>query len=328
MRRRKFIVLAGCAAAAWPLAASAQGADQKGLPVVAFLGLGSEEATRPNTEAFRSGLAALGYMEDRNIRVFYLFADGNVERFTEMTSGAVSRGASIIVTSSTTAIQAAHRAAPSIAIVSYASGDPVLMGWAQTMARPGGMITGLFLVASTIAKPLELLKEMRPQATRFGYLFNATNPGNAEFRRIVEEAATRLGIKVEIIEVKESSELAEAFRRMRSYGAQGGAVIADPLFSSNLPMISRLAREHRIPTVADGRDFAQHGGLLAQFVDYGVLARRSAWYVDQILKGTPAGDLPAEQTTEYKLIVNLKTALELGLTIPPSILARAEEVID
>src|SRR5262245_14809055 len=151
------------------------------------------------------------------------------------------------------------------------------------------MITGLFLVASSVAKPLELLKEMRPLATTFGYLFNATNPGNAEFRRIVEEAASQLGIKVDIIEVKELSELAEAFRRMQSYGAQGAAVIADPLFNSNLPMISRLAREHRIPTVGDG-DFAKHGGLLAQFVDYLVLARRSAWYVDQILKGTPPGD--------------------------------------
>jgi ABC-type uncharacterized transport system substrate-binding protein len=224
-----------------------------------------------------------------------------------------THGASIIVTASTTAIRAAHRAAPNVAIVSWGSGDPVLMGWAQTLARPAGMITGLFLVASTVAKPLELLKEMRPLATTFGYLFNATNPGNAEFRRIVEEAATRLGIKVDIIEVTELSELAEAFRRMQSYGAQGAAVIPDPLFNSNLPMISRLAREHRIPTVGDGRDFAKHGGLLAQSVNYLVLARRSAWYVDQILKGTPPGELPAEQTTEYKVIVNLKTAKELGL---------------
>jgi putative ABC transport system substrate-binding protein len=267
-------------------------------------------------------------MEGKNIRVLYRFADGNVERFTEMTAEVVSLGASIIVTSSTTAIRAAHRAAPNIAIVSWASGDPILMGWAQTLARPGGMITGLFLVASSVEKPLELLKEMRPLATTFGYLFNATNPGNAEFRRIVEEAAARLGIKVDVIEVKESPELAEAFRRMQSYGAQGVAVMADPLFGSNLPMISRLAREHRIPTVADGRDFAEQGGLLAQTVNYLGLARRSAWYVDQILKGTPAGDLPADQTTEYKLIVNLKTAKELGLTIPPSILTRADEVID
>jgi len=328
MNRRKFIVFAGGAAAAWPLATSAQGSDQKQVPVVAFLALGSEGALRPYTEAFRSGLATLGYMEGKNIRVLYRFADGNVERFTEMTAEVVSLGASIIVTSSTTAIRAAHRAAPNIAIVSWASGDPILMGWAQTLARPGGMITGLFLVASSVEKPLELLKEMRPLATTFGYLFNATNPGNAEFRRIVEEAAARLGIKVDVIEVKESPELAEAFRRMQSYGAQGVAVMADPLFGSNLPMISRLAREHRIPTVADGRDFAEQGGLLAQTVNYLGLARRSAWYVDQILKGTPAGDLPADQTTEYKLIVNLKTAKELGLTIPPSILTRADEVID
>jgi len=328
MNRRKFIAFAGGAAAAWSLATSVQGSDQKQVPGVAFLALGSEGALRPYAEAFRSGLAALGYMEGKSIRVFYRFADGNVERFTEMTAEVVSLGARIIVTSSTTAIRAAHRAAPNIAIVSWASGDPILMGWAQTLARPGGMITGLFLVASSVAKPLELLKEVRPLATTFGYLFNATNPGNAEFMTIIEEAAARLGIKVDVIEVKELPELAEAFRRMQSYGAQGVAVMADPLFNSNSPMISRLAREHRIPTVADARDFAEQGGLLAQTVNYVGLAKRSAWYVDQILKGTPAGDLPADQTTEYKLIVNLKTAKELGLTIPPSILARADEVID
>ena len=328
MRRREFIALVAGAAVARPLVAQAQATQRKGLPVIGFLHLGSERAIQPGIEAFQSGLTALGYVEGQNIRVIYRFADGKAEHLTELTTELTSSGAPIIVTIGTTAIRAVHQAAPNVPIVSWGSADPVMMGWAQSLARPGGMITGLFLVATTVAKPLELLKELRPQATVFGYLVNAANPGNPHFRRAIEDAAGALGIKVEILEVKQQSELAEAFRRMDSYGSLGVAILGDPLFVSTWPTIIQLARQHRVPTVFDTAAFVQQGGLFALSPNYHSLAKRAAWYVDQILKGTPAGDLPAEQATEYKLFVNLKTAKELGLTIPASLLARADEVIE
>jgi putative ABC transport system substrate-binding protein len=190
------------------------------------------------------------------------------------------------------------------------------------------MITGLFLIASTVVKPVELLKEVRPQATTFGYLFHAANPGNPHFRRAVNEAAGALGIKVEIIELKEPSELADAFNRMGSLGAEGLAVIPDPVLGSHFPVIAQLARLHKLPSVGDGQDFVNAGGLFALSTNLAAMAKRSAWYVDRILKGTPPGDLPAEQATEFKLSVNLKTAKDLGITIPATILARADEVIE
>src|SRR5262249_37779130 len=192
-------------------------------------------------EAFQSGMAALGYKESENIRVLYRFADGRAESLSNLAVELVSLGAKIIVTGGTTSIRAIHQAVPNVAIVSLASGDPIMMGWAQTLARPGGMITGLFLFASTVAKPVELLKEGRPRANTSGYLFHAANPGNPHFRRIVDQAARALGIKVEIIEVKEQSELADAFNRMGSLGAEGLAIITDPVLGSNLAAIVELA---------------------------------------------------------------------------------------
>jgi putative ABC transport system substrate-binding protein len=324
MRRREFVALVG-AAASWPLTVRAQ---RPAMPVIGFLHLGSERSVQPYIEAFGAGLAMLGYREGENIRVLYRFADGNAERLSPLTVELVSLGAKILVTAGTTSIRAAHDAVPNVSIVSWASGDPVMMGWAQTLARPGGMITGLFLIASTVVKPVELLKEVRPKATTFGYLFHAANPGNPHFRRAVNDTAGALRIKVEIIELKEPSELADAFNRMGSLGVEGLAVIPDPVLGSHFPVITQLARLHKLPSVGDGRDFVNAGGLFALSTNLTAMAKRSAWYVDRILKGIPPGDLPAEQATEFKLSVNLKTAKELGIAIPATILARADEVIE
>src|SRR5262245_42151024 len=310
----------------WPTTADAQQASRKEAPVVGFLVLGSSDAQGALDE-FQAGLAALGYVQDQNIRVLSRFADGKVERLTEMTTELVSLGAKILVTSSTTAVRAAHAAAPNIPIVSWASADPVRMGWAQTLARPGGMITGLFLIDGTVAKPFELLKELRPKAITFGYLMNASNPGNPHFRRDVDDGARVLGFKVEIIELKEQSELADAFNRMKSLGVEGLAVIPDPVLASNAEAIAQLARLHKLPSVGD-RVFFDAGGMLALSANVRAMAKRSAWFVDRILRGTAPGDLAAEQAMEFKLSVNLKSAKELGIAIPATILARADEVID
>src|SRR5262249_48897767 len=157
-------------------------------------------------------------------------------------------------------IQAAHNAAPNVPIVSWAGPDPVMMGWARSLAKPGGMITGLFFI-SVVGKRLELLKEVRPQATTFGYLLNAANPGNPQFRRGANDAARALGIKLEIVEVKELSELRDAIGRMASLGVGGLVPTPDPVFSSNPAAIAKVAREHRLPSVGDDRSFVDAGGL-------------------------------------------------------------------
>jgi len=325
MRRREFMALVGGGALTWSLAARAQ---QPAMPVIGFLHLGSDVGMEPIIEAFRSGLAALGYREGETIRVLYRFADGNVERFSEMTTELASLGIKIIVTSGTTAIRAAHAAAPNVPIVSMAAADPVMMGWAQSLARPGGMITGLFLIVSTLVKPFELLKEVRPQATTFGYLMNATNPGNPHFKKAVDDAGRALGFKVEIMEVKGQSELADAFSRMGSLGVEGVVITPDPVLGSHRAEIAELARLHKLPSVGDGRGFIDAGGLFALATNYHAMAKRSAWFVDRILKGTAPGELAAEQPTEYKLFVNLKVAKVLGITIPATVFARADEVIE
>jgi putative tryptophan/tyrosine transport system substrate-binding protein len=326
MRRRQFITLIG-GAVAWPWPVTAQSIDRKEPPIVGFLDLGSERSVQSSIEAFRSGLAALGYVENQNIRVLYRFAEGRAERLSELTKELVSLGARVIVTISTTAIRAAHAAVPTVPIVSRGSGDPVAMGWAQSLARPGGMITGLF-IQTTFAKSLELLKQMRPEAIVFASLANATNPGNPFFISRLKDAAGQLGITLHVVEVREPSEFAEAFRRMTSLGAQGLFVVPDPVFSSNFPGIVELALQHQLPTAGDSPGFTQAGGLFAYSFNYPALARRSAWYVDRILRGDAPGDLAMEEAREYKLIINLKTAKALGLTIPPTLLGRADEVIE
>src|SRR5262249_4144783 len=203
VRRREFIMFLGGAVVAWPLAASAQ---QPAVPTIGFLHLGSEVSVRLVSEAFRFGLADFGYTEGKNIRVLYRYADLNADRLSALAIELVSLGAMVIVTGGTPGIRAAHDAAPNVPIVSRAGPDPVSMGWAKTLARPGGMITGVFL-AGLNSKRLELLKEVRPQATTFGFLLNAANPANPLFRKGVDDAARALGINLEIIEVKEPSEL-------------------------------------------------------------------------------------------------------------------------
>jgi putative ABC transport system substrate-binding protein len=326
MRRREFIILIGSAAA---VSSSRMHAQQSTMPTIGFLDLASERDLQEFVKAFWSGLTALGYTEGKNIRVLYRFADGNADRLSALTLELVSLGATIIVTNGSVAIQAAHAAAPNVPVVSWAGPDPVWAGYAQTLARPGGMITGVFLAVSN-DKRLELLKEVRPQATRFGFLMNATNPNNLRLRMGALFVARELGIKLAIIEVKDQSELADAFGRMGPLGVEALAINPDPVLgtNANAATIAKLARSHKLPTVGEGPDFVDSGGLFELSDDYLAMARRSAWYVDQILKGMAPRDLPAELSRVIRLLVNLKTAKELGITIPPSVLARADEIIE
>jgi putative ABC transport system substrate-binding protein len=301
-------------------------AQQRAMPTIGFLSLAGEPENQSIIEAFRSGLADFGYTEGTNIRVLYRYADGHADRLSALTAELISLGAITIVTSSATSIQAAHNAAPNVPVVSWVGPDPVMMGWAQSLARPGGMITGLFFLG-VFEKRLELLKQVRPQATTVGYLLNASNPAN-KFRGPVDEAARALGLKLEIVELKEVSGLADAIGRMTSLGVAGVVINPDPVFYSKAAEIAELARVHKLPSVGDDRKFVDAGGLFALSINYPAMARHSARFVDQILKGTAPGELAVERPTEFKVMVNLKTAKELGITIPPSVLARADELIE
>src|SRR5215475_2149749 len=260
MKRRAFITLIAGAAAVWSSRARTQ---QPTVPTIGWLHLGTELSVRRVLEGFRSGLADLGYTEGKNIRVLYRFADWNADRLSALMGELVSLGATIIVTHNTTAIRAAHDAAPNVPIVSWAGPDPVALGLARTLARPGGMITGVFLTGSN--KPFELLKEVRPQATTLGFLMNATNPGNPAFRKGADYAARTLGINLEIIEVKDESELAGAIHRMGSLGIAGLAIIPDPFLGDDhiAATIAKLALTHKLPSVGDDRGFVDAGGLFA-----------------------------------------------------------------
>jgi putative ABC transport system substrate-binding protein len=323
MRRREFINLLSAVAVEW----SSRVQAQQPIPVVGYLSLGSERGTRPFADAFLSGLAALGYVEGKNIRVIYRFAEGHDDRLSTLTTELVSLGARVIATAGGASIQAAHKAAPSVPIVSLIGPDPVGMGWAKSLAKPGGMITGIFFNTQA-PKKLELLKELRPQATRFGYLMNGDNPATPYMRKNNVDGARTIGIELEVIELKELSELAAAFDRLRSLGVEGVAINADPVFISNPAPIAELALAYKLLSVGDDRSFAKAGCLFAHSPDYMSIARRAARFVDEILKGAAPGDLAAELSVDYQLTVNLKTAKVLGVTIPPTVLTRATEVIE
>jgi putative ABC transport system substrate-binding protein len=201
------------------------------------------------------------------------------------------------------------------------------MGWAKSLKKPGGTVTGIFFNTQA-PKKLELLKELRPQATRFGLILNGNNPATPFIRKNQVDGARTIGIELEVIELKELSELAGAFDRLRSLGVEGVEINADPVFISNPAPIAELALAHKLPSAGDDRSFAKAGGLFSYSPDYAATARRSARFVDDILKGAAPGDLAAELSTDYQFTVNLKTAKELGVTIPPTVLARATDVIE
>jgi putative ABC transport system substrate-binding protein len=205
--------------------------------------------------------------------------------------------------------------------------DPVGMGWAKSLTKPGGMITGIAFNTQA-PKKLELLKDLRPQATRFGVIMNANNPANPFMMKNLVAGARTIGVEVEVIELKELSELAAEFDRLRSLGVEGIDISADPVFNSNPAPFAELALAHKLPSVGDDRSFAMAGGLLSTSPNYEACARRAARFVDDILKGAAPGDLAAELSVDFQLVVNLKTAKALGIAIPPTVLVRATELIE
>ncbi len=308
-----------------PLAADAQQAGR--MARIGFLYHGSAPAAVPFLAAFLEGLRDLGHIEGRNFALESRFAEGNADRLPDLAAELVRVKVDAILTDGTPAAQAAKHATTTIPIVMASGGDPVGAGLVASLARPGGNVTGVTTLAGDLsAKRLQLLKEAVPKASRVALLQNPANPFSAIAVKETQAAARALRVQLQVLAVRGPTEFADAFAAMTKARAGALLVVPDHMLSDYGTMLADLAVRHRLPTMF-GRRETEVGGLMAYGPDLLDLFRRAAVYVDKILKGVSPADLPVEEPRRLELVINLKTAKALGLTIPPSILIRADQVI-
>jgi len=325
MRRREFITLLG-GAIALPLAVRAQ--EPAKLPIIGLLGSSTALIESQRVAAFVQRLHQLGWIENRNVVIEYRWAEGRQERFAEIAAEFVQLKVDLIVAPTTPAVMAAKQATSLIPIVIATADDPVGTGLVASLARPGGNVTGLSnQISDTSPKRLELLREVVPGLRRLAILFNVGNPGAVLDIREFEAAVRMFGLEALTFEIRRAEEIAPGFEALKGR-ADALYVAADPLVNTNRVRINTLALAARLPTMHGVRDYVEAGGLMSYGPNVPDQYRRAADYVDKILRGAKPGDLPVEQPTKFDLIINLTTAKALGLTIPPSVLARADEVIE
>jgi putative ABC transport system substrate-binding protein len=325
MKRRDLLVLGG-AAAMWPLAAVAQ--QPKRLPTVGFMGSQARSDQNRWTDAFVQRMRELGWVDGSTVTIEFRWAEGSGARAAEIAAEFVRLKVDVIVTNGTTMINAAKRATSVVPIVFAAAGDPVGTGLVASLGRPGGNVTGMSLQASDLAgKHVELLREVRPGLKRLAILVNVDSPNAVIQMQEAQAAARTLGVAVDVMEIRRADDIAPAFD-----GAKGGAealfVMNDPLVIAHRARINSLALAAALPTVYAFREFVDTGGLMSYGPHFPDLFRRSSEYVDKILRGAKPSDLPVQQPVKFELVINLKTATKLGLTVPSSLLARADEVIE
>jgi putative ABC transport system substrate-binding protein len=290
--------------------------------------LASGSGLGPGGEAFRQGLRELGYVEGQNIAIEYRFAQGKLDRLFDLAAELVRLKVDIIVTPSTLEAVAAQRATRTIPIVMAASGDAVATGLVASLARPGGNVTGLTALARELSgKRLELLKEAVPGLSRVAVLWNAANPDKARDLEEMQVAAGALGLQLQSLEVRGPNDFESAFRATNSKRVGALFTLTDSLTITQQSRIVDLATKRGLPTLFQTRDFVDAGGLISYGPNDADLYRRAATYVDKILKGAKPGELPVEQPMRFELVINLKTAKKIGLTIPPELLVRADKVI-
>jgi putative ABC transport system substrate-binding protein len=325
MRRREFITLLGGVTAAWPLAAHAQQAGK--LPTIGFL------SASPSTEsqrvtAFLQRLRELAWIDGRNLAIEYRWAEGRNERYAEAAAELVRLKVDIIVTVATPATLAAKQATTVIPIVFGAASDPVGTGLVESLARPGGNVTGLSnQISDTGGKKLEFLREVVPSLRRLAILANVGNPAVVLDMGEAHAAARKLGLEVTISEIRRAEDIAPAFDALKGR-VDALYVCTDPLTNTHRIRVNTLALAARLPTMHGLREYVEAGGLMSYGPNLPDLLRRAADFVDKILRGAKPGDIPVEQPTKFDLVVNLTTAKALGLTIPESFLLRANEVIE
>jgi putative tryptophan/tyrosine transport system substrate-binding protein len=329
MDRRRFLLTSLAGELAAPLAAGAQQGDQ--IPRVGYLSPGSPSdlVRLRRFGAFRQGLRDLGHVEGQNIAIESRWADGNYDRYPALAADLVRVKSKVIVAVGGAATQATQQATKTIPIVMSVVLDPVGSRLVASLARPGGNITGVSVMAPDIVgKQLQLLKEAVPSVSRVAVLWNPANPGSAPQLREVEATSRALKMQLQVLEARVPQEIDSAFAAMTRERAGAVVILADAIFTNQRRQIAELSMKGRLPSVYGVREYAEAGGLMDYSVDSLYLEGRAAIYVDKILKGAKPADLPIEQPTKFELIINLKTAKALGLTIPPSLLARADQVID
>jgi putative ABC transport system substrate-binding protein len=324
--RKKIIGLTLCAllfASSYP----AEAQQAKKIPRIGFLFVGSRDQ-QAHLEVFRQGLRDLGYLEGKNITAEYRYAEGNTNRLPELAAELVQLQVDVIVTSTAIGAQAAGKVTKTIPIVMTTSGDPVGSGLVASLARPGGNITGLTVLAPQLSgKRMELLSESFPRARRVAVLWNPTLEGGGRVFKETQAAAQALGLDIHSSEIRSVGDIERAFETIAKVRTQALVTTPEPLTTNNATWIVSLANKARLPAIYPTRLFVEYGGLMAYGLNTADLYYRAATYVDKILKGAKPAELPVEQPTKFELVININTAKQIGLTIPPEVLARADKVI-
>jgi putative ABC transport system substrate-binding protein len=327
MKRREFITLLGGAAAVWPIAARAQ---QPAMPVVGFLHAGPPAPNANFVAAFRSGLSETGFIEGHNVTIEYRWAAGQLDRLPEMAADLVRRNVAVIATPlSTQAALAAKAATTTIPIVFGSGGDPVALGLVASFSRPGGNVTGISIMTGELAaKRLGIMHELMPAATRFAVLGNSHNALTEETLKGLQPNAGALGTHVEFLYAGTDSEIEAAFATMVQTRTDALLIAPDEFFTSHITQLVTLSQRHALPSSYVIREFPRAGGLISYGPDFENAYRETGNYTGRVLKGEKPADLPVSQPTKFVMAINLKTAKTLGLTVPQSLFATADEVIE
>jgi putative tryptophan/tyrosine transport system substrate-binding protein len=329
MRRRQFVKLIGGGALAWPLKAAAQQGSKLYRIGYFSSGAASAQGGAGIERAFVEALGELGWIEGKNVALEYRFAENHADRLRDMAAELVHLKVDVIVAAGTLAPLAAKQATATIPIVMAPAGDPVRSGLVPSLSQPGGNVTGLSLMAPDLGgKRLELLKELLPGISKVAILWNAANPYAEDVFRETQRAAQTLRIALQSLEVRSPDDLDTVLEAAMIQHPEGLVTVEDPLTTDHRKQIANFAAKNRLPAVHGIREFAEAGGLIAYGASLSDLSRRAATYVDRILKGAKPADLPVQQPTKFEFVVNLSAAKALNLTIPPTLLARADEVIE
>jgi putative ABC transport system substrate-binding protein len=326
VKRRKFITLLGCAAAAWPIGASAQ----QDMPLVGFLNSASADTYRFNADSFREGLAKAGFVEGRNVRIEERWANGDYTALPALAAELVGKGVVVIAaTGDVASARAAQDASSAVPVVFTIGGDPVRFGLVKSLNRPGGHLTGILFNQNVLgAKRVELLREIAPNVSRIALLMNPTNP-NVDIERLDAEAGARkLGVETVSLNARNAREIDSAFERLLDAKADGIITATDPIPLDRREQIVAFANQHKLPVIGFVRQFAAVGALLSYGPSISWMYRQAGDYVGQILKGARPADMPVMQPTKFELVINLKTAKALGLPVPLTLQASADEVIE